>query len=132
MNLQSEEVSFIQINHNLVQVQFRLLQCYFSIFLIPSSWRVSYIIWLPLNHLNPTLVDHLSPYLSTCPIKHFLWLSVSCDSQGSTIQGSSLHKCGQKSSCNAFNAVVATFPQIFLSSHHPCTFMMHVPVIGAS
>ena len=64
----------------------------------------------PLNHLDPTLVDHLSPYLSTCPIKHFLWLSVSCDSQDSTIQGSSLHKCGQKSSCNAFNAVVATFP----------------------
>ena len=132
MNLQSEEVSFIQINHNLVQVQFRLLQCYFSIFPIPSSWRVSYIIQLPLDHLDPTLVDHLSPYLSTCPIRHPLWLSVSYGSQGNTVQGSSLHKCGQKSSCNVFNAVVAAFPQIFLSSHHLCTFMMHVPIIGVS
>ena len=28
-----------------------------------------------------------------------------------TVQGSSLHKCGQESSCDAFNAVVAAFSQ---------------------
>ena len=27
-----------------------------------------------------------------------------------TVQGSSPHKCGQESSCDAFNAVVAAFP----------------------
>ena len=37
---------------------------------IPSSWKVSYIIQFPLGHLDPTLVDHLSPYLSVCPIRH--------------------------------------------------------------
>ena len=64
----------------------------------------------PLNHLDPTLVDHPNPYLSTCPIRHPLWFSVSCSSQCSTVQRSSPHKCGQKSSCSAFNAVVAAFP----------------------
>ena len=54
-------------------------------FLIPSSWRVSYIIYLPLDHLDPTLVDHLSSYLSIYPIRHPLWLSVSCGSQDSTV-----------------------------------------------
>ena len=36
-----------------------------------------------------------------------------------TVQGSSPHKCGQKSCCSAFNAVVAAFPlgiSVFLSS----------------
>ena len=69
--------------------QFRLLQYSFSIFPILSSWRVSYIILLPLGHHDPTLVDHLSPYLSAYPIKHPLWLSMSCGSQGSIVQGSS-------------------------------------------
>ena len=109
-----------------------MLQCSLSIFPIPSSWRVSYIIYFILGHLDPTLVDHLSPYLSTCPIKHPLWLSVSCGSQDSTIQGSPQHKYGQKSSCSAFNAVVAVFPKIFLSSHLLCMLTMHVFITGAS
>ena len=29
----------------------------------PSPWRVSFIIKLPLDHLDPTLVGHLSSYL---------------------------------------------------------------------
>ena len=36
-----------------------------------------------------------------------------------TVQRSSAHKCGQKSCCSAFNAVVAAFPldiSVFLSS----------------
>ena len=82
-------------------------------------------IQLTLVHLDPTCVDHLSPYLSVYPIKHPLWLSVSCGSQDSTIRESPQHKCGQKSSCNA------SMPQIFLSSHHPYTFMMHVLITGA-
>ena len=63
-----------------------------------------------LDHLDPTLVDHLSPYLSAHPIRYPFQPFVSRGSQGSIVQWSSPHKCGQKSSCNAFNAVVADFP----------------------
>ena len=63
-----------------------------------------------LDYLDPTLVDYLRPYLSVYPIRHPLWLSVSRDSQGITIQGFSPHKCGQKNSYSAFIAVVAAFP----------------------
>ena len=101
-------------------------------FLIPSPWKVSYIIQLPLDYLDPTLVDHLNPYLSVCPIRHPFWLSVSYGNQGSTVQGSSPHKCGQKSSCSAFNAMVAAFPQIFLGSHLSRTFMAHIPITRTS
>ena len=127
-----EEVILHVNQFNRVQVKFLLLQYSISIFPIPSSWEVSYIIQLPLDLLDPMLVDHLSPYLSICPIRHPLWLFMSCDCQGSTVQESSPHKCGQKSSCSAFNAVVAAFPQIFLSFYHSGTFMMHVPIIGTS
>ena len=109
--------------------------CYslFSLFFsIPLPWRVFHLIYPPLDHLHPTLVDHPSPYLSTCSIRHPLWFSVSCGSQGSTIQRSSPHKCGQKSSCNAFNAVVAAFLYIFLGFLLSRMFMRLVPVIGAS
>ena len=96
-----------------------VLDCYSvsSLFLLfpppPFRRKVSHIIQPPLGHLDPTLVDHLSPYLSTYLIRHPLWLSVSCDCQGSTVQGSSPHKCNQKSRCSAFNVVVVAFPQIF-------------------
>ena len=46
---------------------------------------------------------------STCPIRHLLWLSVSCSGWDYTVQGSSPHKCGQKSCCSALNAVVTVF-----------------------
>ena len=49
---------------------------------------------------------------------------MSCGSQDSTIQRSSPHKCGQKSSCNAFNVVVAAFSFGVL--------VWHVPINGAS
>ena len=110
----------------------RLLQCFFLDFLIPSSWRVSYIIQLSLDHPDPTLIDRLILYLSVCPIKHPIWLSMSCNSQGNTVQKSSPHKCGQKSSFGAFNAVVAAFPQIFLGSLPSHMFTRHVPITGAS
>ena len=60
------------------------------------------------------------------------WLSVSCGSQSSTVQGSSPRKCGQRSSCSAFNVVIVAFPKIFLNSHHHGTFMIHIPVTRAS
>ena len=89
---------------------------FFFFFLkVPSSWRVSYIIQLSLGHLDLTLVDHLSPYLSVYSIRHPFWLSMSCGSQDNTVQGSPQYKCGQKSSCSAFNAKVVAFLQIFWS-----------------
>ena len=111
---QSEEVLLIQKSIG-IEYHYKL-QCYSvpsRVFLIPSSWQVSHIIQLFLDHLNPILVDHLSYYLSTCPIRCIFQLFVSCGSQDSTVQKSSPHKCGQKSSCNAFNAVVVAFSQIF-------------------
>ena len=110
----------------------RLLQCFFPGFPIHLSWRVSYIIQIPLDHLDPTLVDYLSSYLSDCPIKHHFWRSVRCGSQGNTTQGSSPHKCGQKSSCSAFNVMVAAFPQIFLGSPSSRMSMIHTPITRAS
>ena len=109
--------------------------CYstFSLFFPIPSYRGSLTLYIPpLDHLDSTLVNHLSFHLSVCPIRDPLWLSVSCDSQCSTVQGSSQHKCGQESSCSAFNAVVAAFPKIFLRSHHPWMFMIHIFVTGAS
>ena len=32
-----------------------------------------------LNYLDRTLVHHLSPHLSICPISHLFWLSVNGD-----------------------------------------------------
>ena len=57
---------------------------------------------------------------------------VSCGSRDNTVQGSSWHKCSQESSCSAFNVVVAVFPNIFLRSHHPWTFMIHIFITGDS
>ena len=47
--------------------------------------------------------------MSICPISHLLWLSVNDGGWNCIVQRSSPHKCGQKSCCNAFNAVVAAF-----------------------
>ena len=132
MGFQSEEVTLVYIDHSWIQRQFRLLQCFLSIFPIFFSQRVSHIIQLPFEHLDSTLINHLSLHLSTYPIRHSLWLSVSCGSQGNTIQRSSPHKCDQKSSCNAFNAVAIAFPQIFLGFLPSGMFMRHVPIIVAS
>ena len=113
----------------MIQIAIIFFSLYFP---ISFSWRVSHIIQLILGHLDPTLINHLSPYLSTRPIRHPFQPFVSYGSQGSTVQRSSPHKCSQKSSCNAFNAVVATFPQIFSSFLLSHMFMRHVPIAGAS
>ena len=49
-----------------------------------------------------------------------------------SIQGSSPHKYGQKSSCNIFNAVVVAFYEIFLDSPPSRMFIMHISTTGAS
>ena len=122
---QSEEVLLTQKS---IEIEYHYrLQCYSvssRVFLILSSQQVFHIIQFFLDHLDLTfvdhldltLVDHLSYYLSTCPIRYIFQLSVSCGGQDSTVHRSSPHKCGQKSSCNAFNVVVAAFSQIFLVS----------------
>ena len=66
-----------------------------SNFLIPLSWRVSYVIYLLLVDLSPQFVDHAGRYLSACPICRILQLSVSCSNQCGTIQGLIPHQCGQ-------------------------------------
>ena len=86
--------------------------------LFGPSW--SYTCW----SFNP-LLEYLSH-------QTLFWLSVSCGSQCSTVQRSSRHKCGQKSSCSAFNAMVAAFPWIFLGFLLSRKFVRHVPIIGAS
>ena len=59
-----------------------------------------------LDHLD---ISHSNLHSSTCPIRHLLWLSVSCSGWDYTVQESSPHKCGQKSCCSALNAVVTVF-----------------------
>ena len=88
----------------------------------PFSLRESFSLYnLLLDHLDCTLVSHSNLHLSTCLIRHLLWLSVSCSGWDYTVQGSSPHKCGQKICCSALNAVVTTFLldiSTFLSSSY--------------
>ena len=76
---------------------------------------------LPLEVLLHYIVLHCSILSSTClpsslVLEFPLLLSQLFDFLGvnvilNTVQGSSPHKCGQESCCNAFNAVVAAFSQ---------------------
>ena len=92
--------------------------CCYSVFstdfLIPSLWRVSYIIQIPLDDLSLPFVDRPSHYLSACPIKHLPKPLVSCGSQDSIVQGSSPHKCSQEVWWDALNVVAATIPLVTL------------------
>ena len=91
----------------------------YYIFSIPPLWRVFYIIYTCLGHLHHTLVHHLNLYSSICLIKHLLWLSVNGSCWDYTVQRFFPYKCGQKSCCSAFNAVVVAFSldiSVFLSS----------------
>ena len=89
-------------------------------FSIPILWGFFFTLYsFLLDHLDRILVNHLNLHLSICPIKYLLWLSANGGGWDCTIQGSSPHKCGQKSCCSAFNVVVATFIldfSVFLSS----------------
>ena len=85
---------------------------FFTYFKILSPWRVSYIIQLPLDDLNPPFVDRPSHYLSAYPIRHLPKPFMSCGSQGITVQGSSPHKCSHEVWWDALNVVEATIPLV--------------------
>ena len=87
---------------------------FFSLFFYFVFWSSSYggsftLYSFLLDHLDHTLINHLNLHSSTCPIRKLLWLSMNGSGWDCTVQGSSPHKCGQKSCCNAFNAVVTSF-----------------------
>ena len=107
---QSEEMSSYTFHTSLI-TNLVLDRYNVSLMIFPILYpqRISPIIQFPLDDIDLTLVDHLSLYLSTCPIKHLFWPSVSYNSQDNTVQGSSPHKCGQKVCCRTFNTVVAVF-----------------------
>ena len=83
-------------------------------FLFSFTWRVSLIIYLPLDDLGPPFVDRLGHYLSACPIRYLPTPSVRCSNQGGTVQKSSPHKYSQEVWCDALNVVVASIPSIRL------------------
>ena len=66
----------------------------FSFFHPPSLWDLSCDISSSSIHLLPTLVGHLYPYSSACPIGHFFWRSVSCCGPHRAVQGSHLPQRG--------------------------------------
>ena len=97
-----------------------ILFLYFlSIFQSPLSERSFTLYSFFLHYPDRTLVHHLSPHLSICPISHLLWLSVNGGGWNCTVQRSSPHKCGQKSCCSVFNTVVAAF-----ASRYFCIFII--------
>ena len=99
-----------------------LPSCSFFLFFDPDLLEVS-------PHY---IVLHCSILSSTClpssVVLEFLFLLLQLfDFLGvkvikNTVQRSTPHKCGQESCCNAFNAVVAVFPKIFL---HLYPFRVH-------
>ena len=59
-------------------------------------WRISHTMYnLLFSDLDPPFVDYAGHYSSVCPIKRPPKSSVSCGNQDSTVQESSLHKCGR-------------------------------------
>ena len=109
----SEEMNCYLDHYSWKLIQLLVLHLFFfsplSLFFpIPLLWSFTLYSFL-LDHLNRTLVNHLNLHSSTYPIRHLLWLSMNGDGCDCTVQGSSPHKCGQKSCCSAFNVVVAAF-----------------------
>ena len=98
------------------------LSLFFTMFFRSLSYGGSFTLYsFLLDYLNHTLVNHLNLHSSTCPIRHLLWLSVNGGGWDCTVQGSSPHKCGQKSCCSTFNAAVISFLldiSTFLSSSY--------------
>ena len=89
------------------------LSSLFLFFDSPLSERSFTLYSFFLNYHDRTLVHHLSPHLSICPISHILWLSVNRGGWNCTVQKSSSHKCGQKSCCSTFNTMVAFASKYF-------------------
>ena len=109
----------------------------FLTFFRSSPHRDSFSLYnLLLVHLDRTLVSHSNLHSSTCPIMYLPWLSVSCSGWNYTVQGSSPHKCGQKSYCSTLNAVVTAFLldiSAFLSSSYTLwSFFLKLEVLRRS
>ena len=114
MNWMSEKVNCYLNNWFWELIQPLVLRWFFfsllSLFFDPPLSERSFTLYsFFLNYPDRTLVHHLSPHLSICPISHILWLSVNGGGWNYTVQKSSPHKCGQKSCRSASNAVVAAF-----------------------
>ena len=106
-------------------LSFRLyfFRCYSSCFLMFSLFLFPFpfFFFLLMKGLFHYIVLHCPIPSSTClsssPVLEFPFPCLQLfDFLGikitlHTVQGSSPHKCGQESSCNAFNAVVAAFSQ---------------------
>ena len=106
-------------------LSFRLyfFRCYSSCFLMFSLFLFSFSFFLPflMKGLFHYIVLHCPIPSSTClsssPVLEFpfpflqLFDFLGIKITFHTVQGSSPHKCGQESSCDAFNAVVAAFSQ---------------------
>ena len=88
----------------------------FTIFFFdPSLMGGSFTLYsFLLDHLNRTLVNHLNLHSSTCPIKHLLWLSMNGGGWDCAVQGSSPHKCSQKSCYHRIKYTAATFLAAFI------------------
>ena len=94
-----------------------LSQCYSSYFLMFFFFfflvSPSYEGFIPLY--NPSLLDPISTCLSSSTVFEFplpflqLFDSLGIKMTFNTVKGFSPHKCGQESSYDAFNAVVAAF-----------------------
>ena len=115
MNWMSEKVNYYLNNWFWELVQL-FVQRWFFFFLFPLtlfrsslSGRAFTLYSFFLHYPNRILVHYLGLHLSICPINHLLWLSVNCGGWNCTVQKSSPHKCGQKSCCSVFNAMVAAF-----------------------
>ena len=113
LNIRGDELLFEQLilrANTILSAMMILFLSSLSIFRsLPFSGRSFTLSSFFLNYPDCTLVHHLSPHLSICPISHLLWLSMNGGGWNCTIQRFSPHKCGQKSCCSAFNAVVAAF-----------------------
>ena len=115
MNWMFEEVNYYLNNWFWELIQLLVLRSFFlflfslSLFRSPLSGRAFTLYSFFLHYPARTLVHYLSLHLSMCPISHLLWLSVNSGGWNCTVQRSFPHKCGQKSCCSAFNAVVAAF-----------------------
>ena len=106
-----------------------------------SSYFLMFLPFLPCPFLLEVLLHyivlHCSILSSTCLLSSLvlefpLLLSHLFDFLGikviqNTVQGSSPHKCGQESSCKAFNAVIAAFSQdISASLSLPCALVIYL------
>ena len=103
------EQLILRVNTTLSATMILFLSSLFLFFDPPLSERSFTLYSFFLNYHDRTLVHHLSPHLSICPISHILWLSVNRGGWNCTVQKSSSHKCGQKSCYSTFNAVVVAF-----------------------